>query len=84
MRDLLRDPDLTPAVLADRVVLGAEQHDLVRLHGAITAALNLFPRSQAYAEVLAPSLERLDGDAWRLAREAMNAHLIDRRRPQTA
>ena len=81
MKELLRDPDLSPAVLADRIVLGAEQHDLVRLHGALTAALNLFQRSRAYADVLAPSLDRLEGEAWWLAHDAMNAHLLDRRRP---
>jgi hypothetical protein len=69
------DPEFSPGILQDRVVQGAIQADAVRLHGALTASLNLYPRSSAYARVWAPALDRLDGAAWERARDAMNAHL---------
>src|SRR5689334_23571456 len=47
------DPDFSPATLQDRVVWGATEGDPVRLHGALTAALNLYPRGYAYAHVFA-------------------------------
>jgi hypothetical protein len=78
------DPDFTPTALQDRVVLGAEQRDPVRLHGAITAALNLYPHGYSYAHVFAPGLDRLDGDAWLWARDAINRHLLDARRQPAA
>lgn len=55
---------------------GAEQGDAVRLHGAITAALNLNPKARAYAHVLAPALDRLQGRARQAAYAAMAAHLL--------
>ena len=73
--NMAADPDFSPAVLQERVVVGAQQGDLVRLHGALTATLNLYPRSHAYADVWAPALDRLDGAAWQRAHDAMNAHL---------
>jgi hypothetical protein len=69
------DPEFSPATLRDRVVLGAQQADMVRLHGALTATLNLYPRCEAYAHVWAPALDRLDGAAWQRAHDAMNAQL---------
>jgi hypothetical protein len=74
------EPEFAPTALQDRVVWGAAQQDPVRLHGAITAALNLYPRGFAYARVFAPALDRLDADAWSRARAAMNLHLLDARR----
>lgn len=78
-----RDPELTPSALEDRVVWGAMSGDLVQLHGAITAALNLYPRGFAYARVFAPALDRLDAETWQVARAAINLHLLDpnKRRP---
>jgi hypothetical protein len=73
---MARDPEFSPAALQDRVVLGAEQADRVRLHGALTATLNLYPRSYACAWIWAPALDRLEGAARGRAREAMNAHLL--------
>lgn len=70
------DPDFSPATLQDRVVWGATEGDPVRLHGALTAALNLYPRGYAYAHVFAPALDRLHGDEWERARAAMNADLL--------
>jgi hypothetical protein len=73
------EPEFAPIALQDRVVWGAAQQDRVRLHGAITAALNLYPRGFAYAHVFAPALDRLEADAWSRARTAMNLHLLDAR-----
>jgi hypothetical protein len=70
------DPDFSPGTLRDRVVLGAQQADPVRLHGALTATLNLYPRSVAFARVWMPALDRLEGAAWQRAQEAMSAHLL--------
>ena len=77
------EPEFAPIALQDRVVWGAAEHDPVRLHGAITAALNLYPRGFAYAHVFAPALDRLDADAWSRARTAMNLHLLDARQNAT-
>ena len=70
------DPDFSPAVLQDWIVQGAEQGDAVRLHGALTAALTLYRRADAYAWVFAPALERLEGEAWQRARDGINAQLL--------
>jgi hypothetical protein len=70
------DPEFSRTTLQDRVVQGAQGGDAVRLHGALTAALNLYPRVEAYAEMFAPAIDRLEGDARRRAREAVNAHLL--------
>jgi hypothetical protein len=69
------DPEFSPSILQERVVQGAVQADAVRLHGALTASLNLYPRTSAYARVWAPALDRLEGAAWERARAAMNAQL---------
>ena len=74
--DVTPDPELSPTALQDRVVWGANQCDAVRLHGAIAAALNLYPRIHAYADVFAPALDRLEDDAWERARVAINGHLL--------
>jgi hypothetical protein len=47
----------------------------VRLHGALAATLNLYPRCHAYAQVWVPALDRLDGVARQRAHDAMNAQL---------
>jgi hypothetical protein len=78
------DPDFSPARLRDRVVLGAQQADLVRLHGALTATLNLYPRSVAFAHVWMPALEKLEGAAWQRAQQAMTAHLLHAWQRRTA
>jgi hypothetical protein len=69
------DPDLSPASLQDRVVWGAEAGDVVRLHGAITAALNLYPRGFSYARVFAPALDRLSDEPRHRAQKAITSHL---------
>jgi hypothetical protein len=84
MLDRVIDPELTTSALQDRVVWGAEQRDPVRLHGAITAALNLYPHGYSYAHVFAPGLDRLHGDALLWARDAINRHLLDARRQPAA
>lgn len=63
---------------------GAEQGDQVRLHGAIAAALNLYPRCTAFACILAPGFERLEGQARTTARVAINAHLLECTRRRVA
>jgi len=70
------DPEFKAGALAERVAWGAAGNDPVRLHGAITAALNLYPRWYACSRVFAPALDRLDGEAWERAADAFRAHLV--------
>jgi hypothetical protein len=50
------DPDFRRSALAERIVLGAHEPDLVRLHGSIVAALEIYGREAALREVFVPAL----------------------------
>ncbi len=53
------DPDFRRPALVDRIVRGAAERDLVRLHGAIVATLELYGRDDALRGVFVPALRRL-------------------------
>jgi hypothetical protein len=50
------DPDFRRSALAARIVRGALEPDLVRLHGSIVAALEIYGREAALREVFVPAL----------------------------
>jgi hypothetical protein len=52
------DPEFRRFALAERIVRGALEPDLVRLHGSIVAALEIYGREAALREVFVPALRR--------------------------
>ena len=80
-----RDTRLTPTDLAACIVKGAAENDLVRLHGAIDAALQLYAPVAA-SDIFAPALKdggRLYGPACAgVIATAVRRHL-DARKPTT-
>ncbi len=75
------DPEFGQPALAQRIVRGAAEHDPVRLHGAILAALELHPPAEAVSGIFAPALReagRLHGHDCRLRiAAAIREHLDD-------
>ena len=71
------------ADLRDRIVRGAEMGDLVQLHGAIVATLELYPPEEAEGAVFAAAIGRLGTNegAHELAVSAMVGHLALYRAP---
>lgn len=61
--------------LVECLVSGALDDDLVQLHGAIVAALELYGVADAVECVLDPALARLSGDAHTRATLAMGEQL---------
>jgi hypothetical protein len=57
------DPYYRRSALAERIVRGAFEPDLVRLHGSIVAALELYGRDGAVRGVFVPALRlaRIEG-----------------------
>jgi hypothetical protein len=49
----LIDFEFSPAALARRIVRGALEHDMVRLHGGIVAALEIYGAEAAERDVFA-------------------------------
>ena len=66
-----------PETLRGRIVLGACSGDLVRLHGAIVAALEIYPVSEAVGLVLEPAVADLRGEAREMARVAVDGQLME-------
>ena len=62
------DPEFRRSGLVDRIVRGATEPDPVRLHGAIVAALELYPRDEALRRVFVPALRRVRREHGRAAR----------------
>ncbi len=56
--------------LASRITQGVLEHDAVRSHGAVVAALQLYPISHAIADVFVPALRTLEQRAGADARQA--------------
>jgi hypothetical protein len=52
------EPEFRRSALAERIVRGALEPDLVRLHGSIVAALEIYGREAALREVFVPALRR--------------------------
>jgi hypothetical protein len=66
-----------PGTLRGRIVLGACSGDLVRLHGAIVAALEVYPAAEAVRWVLEPAVADLLGEPRKMAREAVDGQLME-------
>ena len=62
------DPDFRRSALAERIVRGALEPDLVRLHGSIVAALEIYGRDAALREVFVPALRRARSEQGRAGR----------------
>jgi hypothetical protein len=67
-----RERDLTIEIVA-----GVTQDDLVRMHGAIVAALELYPPPRAVANVFAPALHLVGAAHGTRRREALAAVIRD-------
>jgi len=63
--------------LARRIVDGAKRGDMVRMHGAIVATLELYSPSEATMLVFEPALAELTGDAHYAASVAVTRQLGD-------
>jgi hypothetical protein len=63
------DPDFRRSALAARIVRGALEPDLVRLHGSIVAALEIYGREAALREVFVPALRLARIERGRAGRE---------------
>jgi hypothetical protein len=75
------DPDFRRSALADRIVLGAQEPaDLVRLHGSIVAALEIYGREAALREVFVPALRRARIEHGRAGRDRAAAAIRDQLR----
>jgi hypothetical protein len=74
------DPDFRRSALADRIVLGAHELDLVRLHGSIVAALEIYGREAALREVFVPALRRARIEHGRDGRDRAAAAIRDQLR----
>lgn len=59
--------------LASRIAQGIRENDSVRTHGAIVAALQLYPIERAIADVFLPALRTLEETAGASARHAASA-----------
>lgn len=53
------DPEFRAACLRDRIVEGPLGEDLVRLHGAIVAALEIHPPTAAVDQIFSPAVAAL-------------------------
>jgi hypothetical protein len=67
--------DARASRLVECLVSGAVDEDLVQLHGAIVAALELYGVADAVESVLDPALARLNGAAHARASLAMGEQL---------
>jgi hypothetical protein len=54
------DPEFGRPALAGRIVRGAAENDLVRLHGAILAALELHPPGDAVSGIFVPAMREAE------------------------
>ena len=63
--------------LAIEIVAGVTQDDLVRMHGAIVAALELYPPPRAVANVFAPALQLVGSAQGPARREELAATIRD-------
>jgi hypothetical protein len=75
------DPDFRRPALVDRIVRGAAERDLVRLHGAIVATLELHGRDDALRGVFVPALRRLRREHGRGLRTVAADAISDQLRP---
>src|SRR5690348_8988067 len=63
--------------LAIEIVAGVTQSDAVRMHGAIVAALELYPPPRAVANVFAPALHLVGAAHGNRRRDALAAVIRD-------
>jgi hypothetical protein len=63
-------PEFREQALVSRITQGVLEHDAVRAHGAVVAALQLYPIDHAIADVFLPALRSLEKRSGATAREA--------------
>jgi hypothetical protein len=72
-------PEFREQTLASRIIQGVLEHDSVRAHGAVVAALQLYPIDHAIADVFLPALRALEEtsgvDARQSAAAVIRAHV---------
>ena len=74
------DPEFRSSALAERIVRGAHEPDLVRLHGSIVAALEIYGREAALRDVFVPALRRARIEHGRVDRAVAAAAIRDQLR----